>query len=205
MKRAPKKSPVDAARQLFKKHNGVLTTTQALTEGIHRRVLYAMRDSGVIEPISRGLYRLTEMPPLESPDLFTAASKIPQGVICLISALAFHGLTTQIPRSVSVALPKGAEQPRIDYPPMQFYRISEPAFSEGIQTHKKDGVVLRVYSPEKTLADCFKFRKKIGMDICLEALRDWRNKKGTDSKKLMHFAKICRIDGVIRPYVEALL
>jgi len=205
MKPFSNKSPFSAALQIFKRHNGVMRTNQALAAGIHSRVLYAMRDSGVIEAIDRGLYRLTDMPPLESPDLFTAASKVSQGVICLISALAFHDLTTQIPRSVSIALPKGAEQPRIAYPPMQFHRFSEPAFSEGIQAHKRDGVTLRVYSPEKTLADCFKFRKKIGIDICIEALRDWQKKKEADSNKLMYFAKICRIDKIIRPYVEALI
>jgi predicted transcriptional regulator of viral defense system len=205
MRRTKKKNPADVAQDLFRKNHGVLKTKQVLDAGIHPRTLYNLRDSGVIEPIARGLFRLKEASPLESPDFFTIASKIPKGVICLVSALAFHELTTQIPREISIALTKGAEEPRIEYPPVKFYRISEPAFSEGIEIHKKDRVALRVYSREKTLADCFKFRRKIGMDVCIEALKEWRGRKGADTKKLMRFAKMCRVDRIIGPYIEALL
>lgn len=204
MKKAVKSSPSDAALKVFRAHGGVLKTTRAISEGIQPRVLYALRDSDVIEQVARGLFRLKEMPPLEAPDLFTVASKIPQSVICLVSALAFHGLTTQIPREVSIALSKGAKKPKIEHPPIGIYWISEPAFSEGIEVHRKDGVSLRVYGVEKTLADCFKFRNRIGMDVCLEALREWRKRKRADTKKLMHFSKICRVDRIIRPYIEAL-
>ncbi len=204
MKKAIKSSPGDAALKVFRAHGGVLKTTQAINEGIQPRVLYALRDSDVIEQVARGLFRLKEMPPLEAPDLFRVASRIPRSVICLISALVFHGLTTQIPREVSIALPKGAKKPKIEHPPIGIYWFSEPAFSEGIEVHRKDGVSLRVYSVEKTLADCFKFRHRIGMDVCLEALRDWHERKRADTRNLMYFAKICRVHRIIRPYIEAL-
>ena len=205
MRKTKKLTAKAAAQQLFRKHGGVLRTAQAIDAGVHPRVLYALRDDGIVQPIARGLFRLTDMAPLESPDLFVVASKVPRGVICLISALAFHGLTTQSPREVSIALAKGSEEPRIGYPPVKFYWISGPAFLEGIENHKKDGTVIRVYCAEKTLADCFKFRNKIGLDVCIEALREWRARKRPDIGKLMHFAKICRVEKIIRPYLDAIL
>ena len=111
-------------------------------------------------------------PPLSNPDLVTVATRIPGGVICLISALSYHEITTQIPHEIHVALPRGAEEPRLDYPPIKTYRFTGEAFTAGVDTHDIDSVSVRIYSPEKTLADCFKFRNKVGLDTVIEATVD---------------------------------
>src|SRR5262245_29346717 len=163
--------------RLFRQHGGTLRMSEALRRGISRRALYAMRDAGVVEPLSRGVYRLASLEPLGNPDLVTVATRIPQGVLCLISALAFHELTTQVPHVVDVALERGTRKPRLDYPPMRFFWFSGPAFHEGIETHRVDSASVRVYDPEKTLTDCFRYRNEIGMDVVLEALRFWRERR----------------------------
>jgi len=195
----------EKAAEIFKKHGGVLRTTEALRSGIHPRTLYAMRDSGLLERVSRGVYRLAGSPPLGNPDLVTVATRIPSGVICLISALSFHELTTQIPHEVHVALPSGAEEPRLDHPPIRTYRFAGQSFTEGAETHEVDGVAVRIYSPEKTLADCFRFRNRIGLDTAIEALRSYRERGSIKVDELMRYASICRVKTVIRPYLEAIL
>ncbi|MGB7630072.1 MAG: type IV toxin-antitoxin system AbiEi family antitoxin domain-containing protein, partial [Candidatus Deferrimicrobium sp.] len=166
--------PTDNARELFRAHGGTLHTGEALRLGIHPRTLYAMRDLGILEQISRGLFRLAELPPFGNPDLVTVALKIRNGVICLISALAFHDLTTQVPHEVYVAVKQGSEPPRLAYPPIRIFWFSGEAFSEGVQIHKVGGIPLRIYGPEKTVADCFKHRNKIGLEVALEALKTYR-------------------------------
>jgi predicted transcriptional regulator of viral defense system len=200
------KSPrFDRAIAVFKKHGGILRTALALGAGIHPETLYAMRDSGVLEVVSRGVYRLADSPPLGNPDLVTVAARIPGGVICLISALAFHELTTQIPHEVHVALARGAEEPRLDFPPIKTYRFTGAAFTQGIQVHTLDGVNVRIYSLEKTLADCFKFRNKVGLDTVVEAVRFYHERKHIKVDELMRYAEICRVKKIIRPYIEAIL
>ena len=193
------------ARGLFRDHGGTLHTAEALRLGVHPRTLYAMRDSGILEQISRGLFRLAEMPPLGNPDLVTVALKIRKGVICLISALAFHELTTQVPHEVYVAVKQGSEPPRLPYPPVRLFWFSGDAFTEGVQIHKVGGVPLRVYSPEKTVADCFKHRNKIGLEVALEALKTYRRRKSFNVDKLLRCARVCRVEKVMSPYLEALL
>lgn len=190
---------------IFKRQRGILRTSDALRRGIHPRDFYDMKASGVIEPVSRGLYRLTDMPPLSQPDLATVSLKIPQGVICLVSALAFHEITTQIPHEVYVALKQGAEKPRLDYPPTRFMWFSKLSFGEGIITQTVDGMPLKVYGPEKTVADCFKFRNRIGLDVAIEALKLCRKKYRSTPDRLMKYARICRVERVMKPYLEAIL
>lgn len=198
-------SRFDRAAVIFKKHGGILRTTQALRAGIHPGTLYAMRDTKALEVVSRGVYRLADSSPLGNPDLVTVATRIPGGIICLISALAFHELTTQIPHEVHVALPRGAEKPRLDHPPIKTYRFTGEAFTEGVDTHELDGVSVRIYSPEKTLADCFKFRNKVGLDTAVEAVRFYRERRHIKVDDLMRYAEICRVNKIIRPYLEAIL
>ena len=193
------------AIEIFREHGGMLRTREALRLGIHPRVLYALRDSGALEELSRGLYRLAELPPLTNPDLVTVALKVPGAVICLISALAFHELTTQVPHAVDIALNKGDEPPRLDYPPLRLFWFSGPAYSEGVDTHVIDGTPVRIYSPEKTIADCFKLRRRVGLDVALEALKAYCQRPGFDPAGLLHYARICRVESVIKPYLEALL
>jgi predicted transcriptional regulator of viral defense system len=195
----------ERAIAIYKKHGGMLRTAQALREGIHPDTIYTMRDSGAIYAVSRGVYRLAGSPQFGNPDLVTVATRIPGGVICLISALAFHELTTQIPHEVHVALPRGAEEPRLDHPPIKIYRFTGKAFTEGVEIHEVDGVAVRIYSPEKTLADCFKFRNRIGLDTAIEAIRFYRERRNVKVDELMRYAAICRVEKIIRPYLEALL
>ena len=197
--------PIRNAITVFRQHGGTLRTSEALRLGIHSRTLYSMRDSGLLQQLSRGLYRLAELPPLSDPDLVTVALKVPQAVICLVSALAFHELTTQIPHAVDVALPSGAERPRLDYPPLRVFWFSGPAWSEGVETHLVDDSPVRVYSPEKSVADSFKFRRKIGLDVALEALNLYCQRRDFDVSRLLHYARICRVETVLKPYVEAQL
>ena len=196
---------IKRAQEVFREHGGVMSTKDILQSGIHRRTLYTMRDAGLLERISRGRYRLAGLPPLSNPDLTTVALRVPRGVICLLSALSFHELTTQVPHEVYVALSRGSEEPRIDSPPVRVFKFSELAFTEGIETHEVDGVPVQVYSPAKTVADCFKFRNKIGMDVAIEALKLYRKEPGFNVEGLMHFARVCRVENIMRPYVEALL
>ena len=157
----------------------------------------------MIEPVSRGLYRLAALPPIENPDLVAAATRFPNAVICLISALDWHGITTQIPHQVHLAVERDARLPVLDYPPVAGYRFSGQAFSAGIEQVEVDGMSLHVYDPEKTLADCFKFRNRIGMDVVLEALELYRTRKTFLPGKLMEYARICRVANVMAPYLEA--
>jgi predicted transcriptional regulator of viral defense system len=126
-------------------------------------------------------------------------------VICLISALSFHEITTEIPHQIYLALPRGAEPPRLDYPPLRIFWFSGPAFEEGIENHNVDGIPIMVYNPEKTLADCFKYRNKIGLDVVLEALKFYRQRKRFNVYELIRYAKVCRVEKVMRPHVGALL
>jgi predicted transcriptional regulator of viral defense system len=200
-----KSASFDRAKSVFDQHHGVLRTQVALDAGIHPRTLYAMRDAGVIEQLSRGLYRLATAPPLGNPDLVTVAAKVPQGVLCLISALSYHGITTQIPHEIYVAIVRQSERPRLDYPPMRLFWFGTKAFTSGVETHDVDGVTLRVYSVEKTLADCFKYRNKIGLDTALEALRLYRERKPVKADDIVRYAEICRVRKVMRPYLESIL
>jgi predicted transcriptional regulator of viral defense system len=204
-KKNARRDRIDKAITVFRKHGGVLRTAQALRLDIHPSVLYAMRDSGDLDQVSRGIYRLAGTPPLGDPDLVIVATRVPRGVICLISALSFHELTTQIPHEVHLALPRGAEEPRLEHPPLRTYRFDEQSFREGVATHAMDGIHVKIYDAEKTIADCFKFRNRIGLDTALEAVRLYRERRRVDVDRLIRYAEICRVDKVIRPYLEVLL
>ncbi len=155
--------------------------------------------------MARGLYRLKELPPLGSPDLVAVALKVPKGVICLLSALAIHELTTQVPHEVHLALKRGSEPPRLGFPPLRLFWFSGAAFSEGVEVHSIDGVPVHAYSPEKTIADCFKYRNKLGLDVAVEALRLYRQRKPVRPDELVRLARVCRVERVMRPYLEATL
>ena len=189
--------------EIFRKHGGQLRMSEAIAHGITRYMLYSLRDKGVIEHVSRGIYRLVELPPISNPDLVTVSLRFPNAVICLVSALAYHDITTQIPHDISVAVPRDSRMPSLDFPPIQAHRFSNEAYKSGIEEHLIDGVSIKVYSPEKTLADCFKFRNKIGMDVVLEALKLYKTRKNFNLSTLLKYAKVCRVEKVMRPYLEA--
>ncbi|MBZ5637814.1 MAG: type IV toxin-antitoxin system AbiEi family antitoxin domain-containing protein [Acidobacteriia bacterium] len=202
MKRSPVRGRVIAA---FRHAGGVLRTTKALGAGVHPRDLYALRDSGVVTRVSRGVYRLADLPPLAEPDLVTVAYRIPKAVIAIVSALHFHGLTTEIPHEVSIALPRGTARPRLEWPPLRIYRFSGSMFTSGIETHERDGVEIRVYEPAKTVADCFKFRNRLGIEVAIEALRTGLAERKFAAAQVLRAAKLCRVDRIVRPYLEAVL
>ena len=191
--------------EIFREHGGQLRMSEAICYGISRYMLYALRDRGVIEPVSRGIYRLVDLPPISNPDLVTVALRFPNAVICLISALSYHGITTQVPHKVSVAVPRDSRVPSLDFPPIRVYRFSKESYPRGVETHLIDGVCVRIYGPEKTLADCFKFRNKIGMDVVMEAFKLHKERNGFDLDALRNYARACRVDKVMRPYLEATL
>ncbi|MFO3150661.1 transcriptional regulator, partial [Legionella pneumophila serogroup 1] len=172
---------------------------------ITRYMLYSLKDKGIIEQISRGVYRLTSLPPLSNQDLVTVSLRIPNAVICLISALSYHGLTTQIPHSVSIAIPRETHTLSLVYPPIQVHRFSGQAYLAGIEEHLIDEVNIKIYSTEKTIADCFKYRNKIGMDIVLEAIKFYRARKQFNMNEILKYARICRVDKGITPYLEAII
>ncbi len=188
---------------IFRSCGGQLHMSKAIECGITRYMLYSLRDKGVIEQVSRGVYRLVELPPISNPDLVTVGLRFPNAIICLISALAYHEITTQIPHSVSVAVPRDSRQPSLDYPPLLVHRFSDQAYLAGFEEHQIDGISVKIYNPEKTLADCFKFRNKIGMDVVLEALKLYRTRKKFNHERLLKYARICRVEKVMRPYLEA--
>ena len=201
MKKDPREAKIRAA---FRKAGGVLRTTQALNADVHPRDLYALRDAGVLEQVSRGVFRLSDLPPFAEPDLVTVALRIPKAVIALVSALHFHGLTTEIPHEVSIALPQGTSRPKLDWPPLRVYRFSGAMFASGIETHERDGICLRVYGAAKTVADCFKFRNRLGIEVAVTALRTGIEERKTTAAEILRAARTCRVDRIVRPYLEAL-
>ena len=200
-----KETATDEAIALFREQGGTLRTSEALRLGIAPRTLYALRDAGTLEQLARGLYRLAELPPLSNPDLIIAAQKVPRGVICLVSALAYHELTTLIPRAVDLALESGSRRPRLSFPPVRVFWFSGSAWSEGIKVHQLDDIPVRIYDPEKSVADAFKFRRRLGIDLAIEALKAYRTGPNFEVSKLLHYARICRVEHVMSPYLEALL
>ena len=200
-----KKSKINQAIDIFKKAGGILTMSEALKLGVHRRELYQLRDQRDLEVISRGLYRLVDMPDPSLPDFIPVSKKIPSGAICLISALAYHQITTQIPHFVYVALPSQAHKPAITYPPMRFFWYSEKLLITGVDEHHIDGCPVRIFNVEKTLIDCVKFRNKIGMDVVLEALKMYWKSGKTNLDQLFEYAKIFRVEKTLRPIMETIV
>ncbi len=195
-----------AARSAFQRHHGMLRTHEALRLGIHPRTLYALRDSGELVSVSRGLYRLASAPALAHPDWTTVALRVPNAVICLISALAYRQLTTQVPHHIDIALPSHSQIPKVDRVPLRVFWYPERAHQLGIDTINLDQVQVRIYSAEKTIVDCFKYRNKIGLDVAIEALRNYKQKvRKLPVKKFIEYARISRVENVMRPYLETVL
>lgn len=168
-----------------------------------RVVLTRLIAAGLLDRVGRGLYRLPGHPISEHEGLMVVATKAPQAVFCLLTALQFHGLTTQLPRQVWIAMPRGSHSPRIDYPPIRMVQMAGRAHLSGVEEHLCNGVKVRIYSPAKTVVDCFKHRNKIGLDVALEALKDaWRTRKAS-ADDLWRYAQDCRVATVMRPYMEA--
>ena len=185
------------------KQKGVLRPVDLATIHVSRVVLSRMTASGQLEKVGRGLYRLPEGASAQHDSLITIAARVPQAVICLLSALQFYELTTQLPRQVWIAMPRGSHVPKLGYPPVKMIQFSGAAYSEGIETIEQNQSTFRVYSVTKTIVDCFKHRNKIGIDVAIEALKEARFKKLIDMNALWRLAKINRVANVMRPYLEA--
>ncbi len=184
---------------------GVLRPRDLQSYSIPREYLRRLTDRGLLEKIGRGLYTLPGADISEMHSLAEVAKRVPRGVICLLSALRFHDLTTQNPFQVWLAIDVDARAPMPDSVPLRIVRFSGPALNSFIEEHNIEGVPIRVYSPAKTVADCFKFRNKIGLDIAIEALKDcWRQRKATIDE-IWAAAKICRVTTIIRPYLESIV
>lgn len=182
---------------------GVLRPRDLDTYGIPRIYLSRLCERGLLDRVGRGLYVLPDADVSEHHTLAEAGKRVPHGVVCLLSALRFHGLTTQSPSEVWLAIANKAWRPQVDYPPLRFVRFSERTLEAGVEEHYIEGVLVRIYNPAKTVADCFKYRNKIGLDVALEALRDCRRQRRCTNDELWHYAKICRVANVMRPYMEA--
>ncbi len=186
------------------KRMGVVRPTDLETRGISRASLYRLCRKGLVARQGRGIYVTTEHPYTAAHALAHVAKRVPNGVACLLTALRFHNLTTQQPHEVWIALPEKARRPRLDYPRLRVTRFSGGALTEGIETYTVEGVDVRVYSPAKTVADCFKYRNKVGVDVAVEALKDFTRRHRGRAPDLARFARICRVTRVMQPYLDAI-
>lgn len=183
---------------------GILRPRDLVSRGIPRTALRRLEQKGKVRRISRGLYELAESDPTEHIDLMEACKRVPHGVVCLVSALNFHGMTTQMPYEVWMAIDVKAHKPKVDRPPVRFVRFSGKALSYGVESHDIQGVRIRVTSPAKTVADCFKYRNKIGADVAAEALKVFLQERKGKRDDLWRAAEVCRVTNVMRPYLEAM-
>lgn len=197
-------SPTSASLVDLAQGKALLRPSDAVAQGRSRLYLAQLAHRGLVHKLSRGLYALPQRQASEFAGLAEVASKHPQVLVCLLSALAFHGLTTQAPFEVWVAVDNKARAPQFDYPPLRVARFSGPALTEGVALHDIEGVSVKVTCVAKTIADCFKFRNKIGLDVALEALKEAWHAKRVTMDELWHYGQICRVQNVMRPYLEGL-
>lgn len=201
------KSKAEQLRQKVQ-HTGILHARDLKAQGIPREYLWQLQQKGLLERAGRGIYRQPNWEVTENHSLVEAAQRVPRGVICLLSALRFHGLTTQTPFEVWVAIdhkahrPKGSSDEHLT--PLNIVRFSGQALREGIEEYTIEGVTVKIYGAAKTVADCFKYRNKIGVDVAVGALHDCWQKRRASADELWRYAKICRVANVIRPYIEAI-
>ncbi len=182
---------------------GTAHTSEILAADVHPRDLYAARDAGSLVEVTRGVYRLAERP-LSEPDLVAVATRMPKAVLCLVTALHLHGLTVEIPRAVHVALPRGLHPARLDHPPLEVYHFSPSSYFAGVEERQVDGVTMRITSPAKSVADAFKFRSRVGLEAAVDALKKALRSRAATPAEIDRMARICRVQAVMRPYLEAL-
>lgn len=184
--------------------HGIVRPRDIEAIGLPREYLLRLHRQGKVVRSGRGLYSLPDAAITERHSYAEVARRVPGSVFCLLWALAFHEITTQSPASVWIALPKGTRRPAISTPSLRVVRLSGSSLTEGIENHRVEGVPLRVYSVAKTIAYCFKFRNKVGLDIAIEALKDALREKKATVNEIYRFSRVCRVGNVIRPYMEAL-
>lgn len=195
--------PIGAVAEEVARRGGVVRTRDLLAAGIHRRDLYAARDRGEIVELARGVYGSSDHVVTE-PDLVAVATRIPKGVLCCVTALHVHGLTLEIPRAVHLAVPAGTRPPRLRYPPIEVYVVSPASFAAGVEERAIDGVKVRLTTPAKSVADMFKFRRRVGFEAALDALKQALRERAATPGEIDAMAKVCRVQAIVRPYLEAL-
>jgi predicted transcriptional regulator of viral defense system len=196
-------SPDTQALQVIRRL-GIVRPTELEAHGIPRGQLYRLVRKGLVERQARGIYAASEHPVTAEHTLAQVAKQVPGGVFCLLTALRFHELTTQAPAAVWIALPERARKPKLAHPRLRVTRFSGSALTEGIETHRVEGVEVRIYSAAKTVADCFKYRNKVGIDVAVEALRDFSRRHRGGATDLARYARICRVSRVMQPYLDAI-
>ncbi|MGD9175979.1 MAG: type IV toxin-antitoxin system AbiEi family antitoxin domain-containing protein, partial [Desulfobacterales bacterium] len=195
----------EKAIEFIEATGGLIRTGEALEKGIHRRTLYGLRDEGTLIQISRGLYQLADMEIPAQVNLAEVAKRVTNGIICLISALAFHELTTQIPHYVWLAVERKARSPKINYPPLRVFFFSGDMFSHGITIHKIMNQNVKIYDAPKTVIDCFRWQKAVGLEVAIEAAREYLKRRDSSPSELVHYAKICKVEKFVRPYLQAMV
>lgn len=187
------------------KARGIIRVRDLMEQGIHPEYLRRLCEKGLLTKMGRGVYIPADSEISPNVGLAQAAKRVPHGVVCLLSALQFHNLGTQSPFEVWVAIDRKSARPRVDYPPLRIVRFSGKALTEGTEEHKIEGVEISIFNKAKTIADCFKYRNKIGLDVALEALKDCRQRRLCTNDQLWEYAKICRVSNIMKPYLEATL
>ena len=200
-----KKESKKHAIEVFQSSGGVLRFSEARSKGIHPRTLKELVSERIVTQLQRGLYALSDLPNVEVFDYAPIVKLVPNGVICLTTALAYYQLTVQIPRWIDVAIPQKQKSLHISHPPTQFHWFSDNVFDAGIKIHKIGGLDVKMYSAEKTIIDCFRLRKKVGPEVAIEGLKRYLQTKTWDLQALMQFAKESRVTKIIQPIIEALI
>ena len=183
---------------------GIVRPAELEAHGVSRANLYRLVQKGLVLRQARGIYVAARHSTTAEHTLAQVAKRVPGGTFCLLTALRFHGLTTQSPAEVWIALPEKARRPRLDYPRLRVARFSGAALTSGVERHTREKVEVRVYSAAKTVADCFKYRNKVGVDVALEALRDFSRRYRAGATDLARYARICRVTRVMQPYLDAI-
>ena len=196
--------PENAIMKMVRK-TGVVRAREIRKAGLHPQYLRKLCKSGHLIRTGRGLYVLADGDFTEHHSLAEACKRVPHGIICLLSALSYHEIGTQNPHQIWMAIDRAMRKPKVDYPPIRIFRFSGPSLEEGIEEKKIEGVSVRVYNPAKTVADCFKYRNKVGIDVAIEALKEcWRFRRCT-TDEFVHYARICRVQNIMQPYMEAIV
>lgn len=199
------RTKTDKIIEYFKSHGGVARFSSIRKAGFHPDIIKKNEKEKKIEKIGKGLYRLVRDTIGSHPDYAIASLQTSKGVICLLSALYFYKATNEIPRFVDIAIPTGSRANRIKYPPVRFYRFSPGTWKSGVEKHEIEGRPVKIYSLAKTVVDCFKFRNRIGISVAREALKIAVAEKHVKPKDIMEYAKICRVDRIIKPILETML
>jgi predicted transcriptional regulator of viral defense system len=191
--------------KIFKSHNGYATSKDIRAEGIHPRDIKSILDEGIIIKVKKGLYRLSDAPIISNQSFIDLARAVPEGVICLLSALSYYELTTFNPSVISMAIHRKSWRPKIEYPPVEFYYFSKKQFEAGIDKIKIDGNEINIYCREKTICDCFRYRNKLGIEIAKEGLSEYLKNKDRDLEKLFKYAEICRVRTLMEIWINAMI